>query len=328
MSNKIIEKDLATTAKNVRETAGKLHARAINTTDTVVEETLAAGEEWQNVMDKAMKAGVDIFAKQQDLTLTTLEAVKAQYLSGNDRLVKLLGLNDFNFNQWTNTFFNRAKKASATAANKVNKRILKAEEKVKSEAIKESVEQNKIEAVPTVSTVAKKAAKTVEVAAKEGAKAVKKTAKATTKAAKKTATKSTAKAVKKTKKAAAETTTAAKNVAATATVKAAEKVEKVAATTVATANVAAPKTTTDKLTVIEGIGPKVQEVLNNAGILTYQQLSLKTAAELETILVEANPRYKRFVPTTWAAQAKFAAEGKMEELTAWQDELKGGKIVK
>lgn len=336
MINKIMKMDLAKSAKNVSVTAQKLNDKAIDTTETLIDETLAVGEQWQAVMEKALHVGVDIFGKQQDLTLTALEAVKEQYLSGNDRMVKLLGLEGFKFNEWTNTFFNKAKKASATAANKVSTTILKAEEeKVKSEAIKDIVEKNKIEAVPTVIEVAEKAAKTVKVAAKETTKAVKKTVKATTATAKKgakattatakkgakataaTAKASTAKVVKKTTKAATATTTAAKK-AATKTV----------ATAAKTVKASTPKVAKDKLTLIEGIGPKIEEVLNNTGIMTFQHLSTYTAEALENILITANPRYKRFQPTTWAAQAKFAAEGKMEELKAWQDELNGGKVVK
>lgn len=303
--------DLVEGAKNLTTTAQKLNDKAINTTETLVDETLAIGEQWQGLMKKALHAGVDIYAKQQDMTLTALEELKAQYLAGNDKLVKLLGLEGFKLSEWRTTFFNNAKKASATAANKVSTTILKAEEKIKSEAIKEIVENNKIEAAPKAKVVTKKAPATKKAVAKKMTTAKAKTtvAKATAKLAKTATAKidTAEKAVKKT------TTKVAKT-----TKKAVEK----------TAKTVAPKVAKDKLTLIEGIGPKIEEVLNNTGIMTYMHLSTYTVEALENILVEANPAYKRFQPTTWAAQAKIAADGNIEELKAWQKELKGGQIVK
>lgn len=83
--------------------------------------------------------------------------------------------------------------------------------------------------------------------------------------------------------------------------------------------------TTDDLTLIEGIGKKIAEVLNAAGIDSFSDLSKYTKASLEAILEDAGGRYKSHDPTTWAEQAELAASGKMKQLKALQKELKGGK---
>jgi small subunit ribosomal protein S1 len=82
----------------------------------------------------------------------------------------------------------------------------------------------------------------------------------------------------------------------------------------------------DKLTTVEGIGPKIAELFNAAGIHSFQDLADTSVDRLKEILEEAGPRYKMHDPTTWPQQAKFAAEGKMDELKEFQDSLKGGRL--
>ena len=81
----------------------------------------------------------------------------------------------------------------------------------------------------------------------------------------------------------------------------------------------------DDLKKIEGIGPKIEELLHEAGIKTFAQLSETSAERVKEILDAAGPRYAIHNPATWAKQAELAAEGKWEELKTWQDELDGGK---
>ena len=59
----------------------------------------------------------------------------------------------------------------------------------------------------------------------------------------------------------------------------------------------ASKAKGDDLTIVEGIGPKVKGHLNDSAMN----------------------------PGTWPKQAELAAEGKWDELKAWQEELDGGK---
>ncbi len=82
----------------------------------------------------------------------------------------------------------------------------------------------------------------------------------------------------------------------------------------------------DKLSTVEGIGPKIAELFNAAGIHSFQDLADTSVDRLKEILEEAGPRYKMHDPTTWPKQASFAAEGKMDELKEYQDSLKGGRV--
>lgn len=75
------------------------------------------------------------------------------------------------------------------------------------------------------------------------------------------------------------------------------------------------------LTKIEGIGPKIQEALYEAGIKSYRKLAFQTPEQIKEIFAG---RFPTANPKTWAQQAEMASKGKWEELKKWQDELVGG----
>lgn len=81
----------------------------------------------------------------------------------------------------------------------------------------------------------------------------------------------------------------------------------------------------DDLKKIEGIGPKIAELFNNAGILTFADLAATSSEKLSEILVEAGSRYASHTPDTWPAQAQLAADGKWDELKELQERLDGGR---
>ena len=81
----------------------------------------------------------------------------------------------------------------------------------------------------------------------------------------------------------------------------------------------------DDLKKIEGIGPKISELLQNAGINTFAQLADAKIERLKEILEAAGSRYKMHDPTTWPQQSALAAKGNWDELKVLQDELQGGK---
>lgn len=83
----------------------------------------------------------------------------------------------------------------------------------------------------------------------------------------------------------------------------------------------------DNLKRIEGIGPKIESLLQAAGIYTFEQLSKSQEGRLREILLAEGPRYRIHNPATWPKQASFAAKGDWEELKKWQEELKGGREV-
>jgi len=89
---------------------------------------------------------------------------------------------------------------------------------------------------------------------------------------------------------------------------------------------AAPKKAADDaddLKKIEGIGPKIAEVLAEAGVSTFAALAKMDRDAIKTIL-ETVSTLKSKEPKTWPQQAALAADGKWDELKVLQDELMGG----
>ena len=225
----------------LRDKVAGLHEVALKTTETMVEETIATGEQWQNLLARTLKKGTSLFGKQQDLMLTGLEMLKDQYVYGNKRLRRLL------------------------TPGPIDSKTLKPTTR-KSAAIGKTVKNIDQVMEAATSSPGKKKAKTRPATAPKN-----------------------------------QPMPAAKKSSATAKVK-----------------------KTD-LTIIEGIGPKIREILNNAGIVTLDQLATANPANLKKILVNAGTRFQMHDPSTWPAQAKLAASGKMEELKVLQTQLKGGK---
>lgn len=84
----------------------------------------------------------------------------------------------------------------------------------------------------------------------------------------------------------------------------------------------------DDLKIVEGIGPKIEQLLKDGGIDTWEKLATASVDRLKEILDAAGPRYQIHNPSTWPAQSRFAADGKWEELKEYQDMLIGGRDVK
>jgi large subunit ribosomal protein L27 len=83
----------------------------------------------------------------------------------------------------------------------------------------------------------------------------------------------------------------------------------------------------DDLKKIEGIGPKISELLVAADISTFAALAATDTDKIREILDAAGSRYRIADPTTWPQQAQLAADGNWDELKVLQDKLDGGKIV-
>jgi predicted flap endonuclease-1-like 5' DNA nuclease len=241
------------TLATIKTKAANINQIALKTSNEIVEETIATGEQWQNLLAKTLKKGTKLFGKQQDMVFSGLEMLKDQYSYGNKRLRKLL------------TFEPIKSKTPKTATNKP------------AATAKTSKD------IDEVMDAATKAEKAVTTTAKKVIKPV---------AAKKA------------------------TIAATPKKPAVAKEKKAIPTKTAK---------TINLTLIEGVGPKIQELLNNAGIVNFDQLAAASPADLKKILTDAGTRFQMHDPSTWAAQAKLAAAGKMEELKVLQAELKGGK---
>lgn len=90
-------------------------------------------------------------------------------------------------------------------------------------------------------------------------------------------------------------------------------------------NVLGKKIKQDDLKIVEGVGPKIEALFNEAGIKTWQDLSEASTEKLQSILDAGGENYAIHNPSTWAKQALFAYLGKWQELKEWQENLLGGK---
>jgi predicted flap endonuclease-1-like 5' DNA nuclease len=79
----------------------------------------------------------------------------------------------------------------------------------------------------------------------------------------------------------------------------------------------------DNLRRIEGIGPKISGLLNQAGITTFGQLAETGVSRLQQIVKDAGLAMAD--PGTWPEQASLAAQGQWCDLEVLQDELKWGR---
>ena len=176
-----------------------LNDEVIQVSDNLVDASLTAGAKWQKLMAKAMKGGVVLFGKQQELVLDALEELKGQYAYGNKRFRKLTEL----------------KQPKTQKGSKIAK-------KVKAEVVETSKKAPKMkkEMASSKSDIAR-----------------------------------------------------------------------------------------DDLKIIDGIGPKIETLINQAGIMTFERLAATGLEDLKAILEKAG--LKAHDPTTWKEQAKLAIAGKL-----------------
>jgi len=81
----------------------------------------------------------------------------------------------------------------------------------------------------------------------------------------------------------------------------------------------------DDLKKIEGIGPKIEKLLKEADIRTFDDLVKAPLDKVRKVLEAAGPNFNMALPDTWGKQAKLAAAGKWDELKEYQEKLKGGR---
>ncbi len=68
------------------------------------------------------------------------------------------------------------------------------------------------------------------------------------------------------------------------------------------------------LRLIKGIGPKIEKLLYEAGINSFEMLVSFTPEQLTQILSEAGPKFRHYDPTSWLNQAqKLAREVNKKE---------------
>ena len=81
----------------------------------------------------------------------------------------------------------------------------------------------------------------------------------------------------------------------------------------------------DDLKLVEGIGPKIEELFHAAGLKTWAAVAKSNPATLKEILVAAGERYQMHDPGTWPKQCQMMVDDKWAELKTYQEKLDGGK---
>lgn len=80
------------------------------------------------------------------------------------------------------------------------------------------------------------------------------------------------------------------------------------------------------LTVVEGIGPKIADILHTkGGIKTWWDLHNADTETLRSLLAAAGPRFQIHDPGSWPHQAGLLARGQWQEFKTLADALKGGR---
>lgn len=80
----------------------------------------------------------------------------------------------------------------------------------------------------------------------------------------------------------------------------------------------------DDLTLVEGIGPKIEELLLAAGVDSHAKLAVTPIEEIQVVLDKAGASFRIANPATWARQAALIVRNDWAELRRWQDVLIAG----
>ena len=79
------------------------------------------------------------------------------------------------------------------------------------------------------------------------------------------------------------------------------------------------------LKVVEGIGPKIEELLKANSINNWSELARADEAKLKSILEKGGDKFRIANPASWAHQAGLARDGKWSDLKKYQEFLIGGR---
>lgn len=85
--------DVAEQVDAAKQTAKKANQIALETADEMVDGVFANGEKWQKVTAKAVKGGLHLAGRQQEIVFDTLDTVKGQLVQSAIRFRKLFGSN-------------------------------------------------------------------------------------------------------------------------------------------------------------------------------------------------------------------------------------------
>lgn len=81
----------------------------------------------------------------------------------------------------------------------------------------------------------------------------------------------------------------------------------------------------DDLKIVEGIGPKIEELFHNHNVKTWGDLANCSVSKCQEVLNSGGDRFKIHKPETWPKQSQMAFVGDWQGLKDLQDRLDGGK---
>jgi len=81
----------------------------------------------------------------------------------------------------------------------------------------------------------------------------------------------------------------------------------------------------DDLKLVEGVGPKIEELLKASNINTWSDIAAADVKTLKAVLTKGGDRFQMHDPSSWSDQAALAVENKWDELEEYQDLLIGGR---
>lgn len=80
------------------------------------------------------------------------------------------------------------------------------------------------------------------------------------------------------------------------------------------------------LTEIEGIGPKSEQILKEAGVKTYSVLADMSSDQIKELLTNQDKRFSLYEVGTWPKQAQLAAAGDWERLDKLKAKIHSGRM--
>lgn len=80
----------------------------------------------------------------------------------------------------------------------------------------------------------------------------------------------------------------------------------------------------DDLTILEGIGPKIDDLLHANGIDSFADLAVQRVEDLVAILDRGGANFRLANPESWPRQAQLAADNQWKDLKHLQREMIGG----
>ena len=82
----------------------------------------------------------------------------------------------------------------------------------------------------------------------------------------------------------------------------------------------------DDLKIVEGIGPKIENLFHNFDVRSWKALSELSVVKCQEVLDSGGDRFRVHDPASWPMQARMAYEGRWKDLARWQDEHQHGKL--